>query len=251
MSLIASANTLSVVGTTACHSDETGTNQVVPCSSLEYIFGLSDDQSPSVDVHGNSISVNAGSYNYITQANQYPGQWVFHSEDFSANYKVTYKLSQPTPAGDIYKLTGDFAGNPPPFGNLVPTVSGSGGVSVNTPSGAVGVASIGEGTYCNIVNVCGGEYKDYPINGAGITEIESTFSVGGWVTPDFLSDSGEGGGTALVSFTLNRFKADGITPDPFVATATPEPSSWLLLCLGLLPLCTVKARRKSASQSTR
>ncbi len=50
------------------------------------------------------------------------------------------------------------------------------------------------------------------------------------VTPD--DESSEGGVGNGGQFTFTRFKADGVTPDPF--TATPEPASYGLLLAGIV-----------------
>ena len=63
----------------------------------------------------------------------------------------------------------------------------------------------------------------------------------------FLSDNGNE--TSLTSFdalgfTISRFQADGVTPDPF--TTAPEPASWSLIAAAVGTFTLVARRRRRA-----
>lgn len=242
----ASANTLLIVGSQTCYSDEhggeNGIGLVVPCSTLEYVSnnfnygqGVSD-LTPQVSVSGNTFTFADGG-DFETIGNKFPDDTeVSHSESFDAHFDVTYTLSPPTPVGDIYKLTGSFFKL---FNQDFITVEGNVGVVLSTPTNDyVGGASAPEG--CPGTNNGCSDYDNYIIPGDGVTTISAYFNAGGGTNP--LSEF-DGGGVVQGGFTLSRFQADGVTPDPFVPT--PEPSSWILLGLGFLPLAFRRNRSSS------
>ncbi|MBV8866399.1 MAG: hypothetical protein JO210_13485 [Acidobacteriaceae bacterium] len=184
--------------------------QVIPCSSLTELSTVSTIV-PSFGISGNTVTGSAGNsvYSFPNSEGSY-SRW----EQVSASFNDTFAI-QLSPKGDVYKI--DILAAELGTGPFFPTASTA------FFYGSASAGPVSRSTVRRCINDDCEIKTEVPAD--QITSINLTVDGYILVGPDLRDESVEA--SFLESITLERFKADGVTPDNF----TPEPASiWLALC---------------------
>jgi len=204
---------------------------VIPCSSLSL---STTEEFPVLHVSGNTLEA----FTFVDVENG-PA----HNPPASVIATANDTLAFPTsPPGDVFKVSG-YYGNSAlgPYVGSVATSSlllfqiGPGSASspeiTNPPPSPGGCPPNGEEASCTLplTTVPSSAFSFVTLQGNATIAID-------------LADS-RAGAYFYADLDISRFKADGVTPDPF--TATPEPASWALLaCSGVVFSLLGRAHRR-------
>ena len=212
-----------------CTAGSSGPPVVVPCSSVPINIAV---QFPALSISGNTITTTAtGDLTLLGgPANEF----------YSASVAVNDRFAIPaSPAGDLFNVSVSYGAGQtaaPPGSNVSfsfqigPGSASSPEIDLNPDRQPPAYCPPGSPQSCIYTGTLpASAYSFLAIQGAAT------------LVPN---DNGSGGGGVQFNgnFDISRFKADGVTPDPF--TVTPEPATYALGLTGFLLWGTLVRRRR-------
>ncbi len=204
--------------------------QAIPCSQAPVINIMAN--FPKLVISGNTLTLSPQAsigVNQMTITSQFTG---------TVSYDDVFALPS-SPAGDVLKFSAAYGAgvndvDPGSYASFQAQIGpGSAGFPAITLNPAHESCEFGSCFYSATL----------PASDFSFITLQGT--AGLLVSPD--DESSEGGVGSGGNFTFTRFKADGVTPDPF--TTTPEPASFALALAGILLFGVVRlfgnARRRT------